>query len=88
MKLEEEKSHYWGSVRGRESHKEIFWRIERDRSIMRDPKFHVQQGIAHDKDGFGRNEPQMIKLLRSYHPHDQVVLEVWHKPYPLMIPHL
>ena len=87
MKMEEKKSYYLGSVRGRESHKKTSRRVERDRSIMRDSKFHIQRSKARDKVSLGRNEPHMIKPLRSYDPHDQVVSEVWHKPCPLTIPH-
>ena len=41
-----------------------------------------------DKASLGRNEPEMIKPLRSYNPSDQVVSEVGQKPYPLTVPHL
>ena len=76
VKLEEENSHYWGNVKGRELRQETFGKMEKDRSTMRDPKFHMQQGKACDKARLGRNKHQMVKPLRSYDPHDQVVSEV------------
>ena len=74
-------------MRGKESCKETSRRVERDKSVMRDSKFHMQQGKDRDKVDLGRNEPWLIKPLRSYDLHDQVVSKVWQKPDPLMIPH-
>ena len=74
-----------GEYQGRESRKEISGRVERDRSIMRYSKFHIQPK-AHDKFGLAMNESQMVKQLRSYDPHNKVVLEVWQEPCPLTIP--
>ena len=41
VKLEEKNSHYWGNVKGRESQKETIGKMQRNRSTMRDPKFHM-----------------------------------------------
>ena len=47
----------------------------------------MQRGKVRDRVRMERNEPQMVKPLRSYNPHEQVALEVSQRPYPLIIPH-
>ena len=43
MKLEEENSHYWGNImRGKDSRKETIGRIQRDRSMVWDPRYQMQ----------------------------------------------
>ena len=58
-----------------------------DRSMVQDLKFHMQQGEVRERAGLVRNEPSMVKSLRSYNPHNQVVSKVSQRPYPLTIPY-
>ena len=57
VKLEEDNSHFWGSMMRRESRKETSGRVEKDRSVTRDSNFHMQRGKVGDKIGLGKNEP-------------------------------
>ena len=61
--------------------------MERGQSIVRDPKFQVQQSKVGDGVGLGRTELQMVKPLRSYNPCDEVVSEVSHRSYPFTMLH-
>ena len=88
VKLEEENSHHWGNVsKGKDLCKETIKRMERNRSMAWDPKYQMQRSKVHDKVGTERNEPQMVKALRSYNPRGQVVTEISQGPYLLAIPY-
>ena len=77
VKLEEENAHKWGNIsRGRDSHREVSGRMERDQCIVRDPKYQVQRLKAQNRVGLGRVEPHMMKPLRNYNPRDEVVSKV------------
>ena len=57
-------------MKGKESHKDTIERMEIDRSMAWDPKFQMQWGKVCDRAKWGRNEPRMVRPLRSYNPYD------------------
>ena len=47
VELGEENTHHWGNIsRGRDLGKEVARRVKRDRSIVWDPEYQVQQSKA------------------------------------------